>query len=90
MQDAALANGDAAGKPLQEEDGKEDGSEGNADDDDHLAGDVRLWVLEISPTGLTDTPIAHTVSPRVGRRGVGVGRWFHAAPYAWYYRVFHL
>lgn len=60
MQGTVLANGDV-GKPSQEDGKEDDGNEGNASGADQV-GDVRLWVLEISPTGLTDTPGSHTVS----------------------------
>ena len=49
----------------------ENGGSGSKDDSPSKANssererDVRLWVLEISPSGLTDTPRAHTVSKPV-------------------------
>lgn len=58
-----MANGDAA-KPLEDDGSKEDGAATPSSPD--RAGDVRLWVLEISPSGLTDTPRAHTVRANAG------------------------
>lgn len=58
LQETVLESGDAS-KPLEDGDPK-GGSPRKPKAEDH-SGDTRLWVLEISPSGLTDTPRPQTV-----------------------------